>query len=73
VDTTPRDATVCRMQLARSPYPAIAGIFVVCTLAGVWLGVEFLSPEWSLVRKVAGGAVSGAGVALLCTATRLFS
>jgi len=50
----------------------ITGVFVACTLAGVLLGPAFLSPEWSLLRRVVAGGVAGAGIGLLITATKMF-
>jgi len=53
-------------------HPVITGVFVACTLAGVLLGPAFLSPEWSLLRRVVAGGVAGAGIGLLITATKMF-
>jgi hypothetical protein len=52
-------------------HPVIVAIFAVCTLAGAALGLAFSPDEWALVRRAAAGGVSGAGIALLITATRL--
>jgi hypothetical protein len=43
----------------------------VCTIAGVVLGALYLPAEWSLLRRCAAGGVSGAGTALLITATKM--
>jgi len=53
-------------------HPVIVSVFAVCTLGGALLAVQVLSGEWSLLHKLAGGAVGGAGVALLVTATNMF-
>ncbi len=52
-------------------HPVITATLVLCTLAGAVAGVLFLSPDWSLARRLAAGAVGGAGTALLITATKL--
>jgi len=45
---------------------------VGCTLAGAVVGATFLSDDWTLLRRLLAGAVGGAGVGLLVTATRMF-
>jgi hypothetical protein len=50
----------------------ITAVFVGGTIAGMLLGPVFLNPEWSLLRRVLAGAVAGAGIGLLMTATKLF-
>ena len=52
-------------------HPVIAGVLVGCTLAGLVVGVAVFPEDWTLVRRLAGGAVSGAGVGLLLTAPRI--
>jgi Kef-type K+ transport system membrane component KefB len=52
-------------------HPVISGVFVACIVIGALLGAFYLTSDWSLARRVAGGAVSGAGVALIVTATRI--
>jgi hypothetical protein len=49
----------------------ITGVMVSCTLLGAALGVVYLTEDWSLARRIAAGAVGGAGVGLLCTATKM--
>ena len=52
-------------------YPVIISVFVLCTLAGIAIGLEVLPEEWALARRIIGGAVGGAGVGLICTAPRI--
>jgi hypothetical protein len=54
-------------------HPVIAAIFVICTVAGAGAGVVYLPEDWALLRRLAAGAISGAGVALFSTVTRLFT
>ena len=49
----------------------ITGVMVVCIVGGAGLGLWGLDPEWSGVRRLAGGIVGGAGVGLLITATKM--
>jgi hypothetical protein len=53
-------------------HPVITGIFAACVVIGAALGFALLSDEWSAARRLAAGAVSGAGAALLVTATKWF-
>jgi hypothetical protein len=52
-------------------HPGIASVMLVCTLGGAALGFALLGAEWSVVRRIAGGAVAGAGIGLVITATRM--
>jgi uncharacterized membrane protein len=52
-------------------HPVITGLMVGCTLVGAALGYAYLSGEWSLARRIAAGAVGGAGVGLTITATKM--
>lgn len=52
-------------------HPVISAVFAVLTIAGAVAGALYLPGEWSLARRLAGGAVAGAGTALFVTATRL--
>jgi hypothetical protein len=54
-------------------HPVIVSTIVVGTLLGAVLGALFLTGDWSLARRVVAGAVSGAGIAFLMTATKMFS
>jgi hypothetical protein len=53
-------------------HPVITAIFAVCIALGAVLGFALLGDEWSAARRIAAGAVSGAGAALLVTATKWF-
>jgi hypothetical protein len=53
-------------------HPVIAGVLAACTLAGAVAGAVMLDQEWFVLRRVAAGAVAGAGVGLLLTATKMF-
>ena len=59
-------------QLVRR-HPVIGAIFVLCTLGGALLGALYLPEEWSSARRLAGGALAGAGIAVFLTVTRLFA
>lgn len=52
-------------------HPIITAILVVCTLVGTVLGYFMLGEEWSVARRLVGGAFGGAGVGLLVTAVRM--
>jgi len=54
-----------------SDHPIIFTVFATCTLLGVVMGIFMLTEDWSLARRIAGGAVGGAGVALINTAPRI--
>ena len=52
-------------------YPIISATIVGCTLAGVVAGLLFLPESWELWRRLAGGALGGAGCGLIVTAPRI--
>lgn len=52
-------------------HPIIVGVLVGCTFLGVAIGLAVLPGEWSLLRRIAGGAVGGAGCGLIFTAPRI--
>jgi len=52
-------------------HPVITGLMLACTLAGAIAGALYLPEEWAMARRLAAGAVAGAGVALLCTAPKM--
>jgi hypothetical protein len=54
-----------------SAHPVITGVIVGCTLLGIALGWVWLPEDWALARKIAGGAVAGAGCGLIVTAPRI--
>jgi hypothetical protein len=52
-------------------HPVIAGTFVGCTFAGAVLGFYLLTDDWSIARRLAAGALAGAGTGLLMTGTKM--
>ena len=52
-------------------HPFITGMLLSCTLVGAVLGFAYLSGEWSALRRIAAGAVAGAGTGFLITATKM--
>ena len=52
-------------------HPVVAGTLVASALAGALLGFYLLSGDWSPLRRIAAGAVAGAGIGLLITATKM--
>jgi hypothetical protein len=54
-------------------HPLIAATFAICTVAGAAAGVAYLPDDWAILRRLAAGAISGAGAALFMTVTRLFA
>ena len=52
-------------------HPIITATIVGATLLGVVIGVLFLPEGWALARKIAGGAIGGAGCGLIVTAQRI--
>lgn len=52
-------------------HPLLVGATVVCGVAGAVLGAMYLPAEWSALRRVAAGLVSGLGCALIVTTTRM--
>ena len=75
------ELTETRSSRSRSPltsvleqvrqHPVIATVLVASTLSGAVLGAYFLTGEWSLARRILGGAVAGAGTGLLITTTKM--
>jgi hypothetical protein len=53
-------------------HPVIVATIVACTLLGAGLGPWLLAEEWSLARRLAAGAVAGAGTGFLLVATKLY-
>lgn len=56
--------------LARG-HPVVTTLIVSLAVLGAVLGGLYLSPEWTLLRRVAAGALSGAGIGFFVVATRL--
>lgn len=52
-------------------HPIITAVVVLCTLAGGWAGVQFLDPDWSILRRALAGGVFGAWIGMLFTATKM--
>jgi len=57
-------------QIVRA-HPVIVSVLLGCTFAGIGIGIAVLPDDWTLLRRVFGGAVAGAGVGLLFTAPRI--
>ncbi len=53
-------------------HPVISAILLATTALGAVLGAFLLTGEWSLARRIAAGAVAGAGTGFLLTATKMF-
>ncbi len=66
----PREPSSAVLRFA-TEHPVLTGIFAVCIFGGAILGAVFLPEDWSMARRLAGGAVAGAGVALLTTAPKI--
>ena len=56
---------------AITSHPIIFGVVIACISIGSVMGVLVLADEWSLARRIATGAVGGAGVSILITAPRI--
>lgn len=53
-------------------HPVLTGTILCCALVGALLGFALLSEDWSSLRRIAAGAVAGAGAGFLITATKMF-
>ncbi|TFG95263.1 MAG: hypothetical protein E4H11_05335 [Myxococcales bacterium] len=53
-------------------HPVIVTTLVATTVLGAVLGAWLLTAEWSLARRIAAGAIAGAGTGFLLTATKLY-
>jgi len=51
--------------------PAFTALFAICISAGALAGFFYLPDDFSLVRRLLGGAVGGGGIAFLMTATKM--
>ena len=52
-------------------HPIISATILACTLVGIVVGLVLLPEDWTLARKIAGGALGGAGCGLIVTAPRI--
>ncbi len=52
-------------------YPIISATIAGCTVLGAVLGLYLLPEDWALARRIAGGALGGAGCGLIVTAPRI--
>jgi hypothetical protein len=50
---------------------AFTALFAICIVGGALAGAAYLPEDFSLVRRLLGGAVSGGGIAFLMTATKM--
>jgi hypothetical protein len=53
-------------------HPIVTAVLLGCTLLGAILGAVYLSGDWHLARRLAAGAVAGAGTGLLLTFNRFY-
>ena len=51
----------------------MTALFLIAAIAGALLGAFQLPDDISLARRILGGAISGAGVMLLMTATKMMN
>ena len=52
-------------------HPLMTVIIVTCTVLGLVIAPLALPSEWSIMRRLSAGLVTGLGVGFLITATRL--
>ena len=52
-------------------HPVITATLLGCTVAGAVLGFYLLTDDWSIARRLAAGAIAGAGTGLLMTGTKM--
>jgi hypothetical protein len=53
-------------------HPVISGVILGGAVCGAVLGFLLLTDDWSALRRIAAGAVAGAGAGLVVTATKMF-
>jgi hypothetical protein len=70
-EALPEKTVVRRLRAVIRAHPIICGTFAILILLGAVLGGCLLTEEWSLLRRVVGGAVAGASMGLLITAPRI--
>jgi len=70
---TSREDNAERSSLGRlvGEHPVVTALIVTLAILGAVLGGLYLPPEWSTLRRVAAGALSGAGIGFFIVATRL--
>jgi len=68
---TPPISKAPRAWAALRRHPIITATMLGCTLAGAVLGFYLLTDDWSIARRLAAGAIAGAGTGLLMTATKM--
>ena len=52
-------------------HPVMAVVLVSFTILGAVAGYFLLTGEWSVLRRIAGGAIGGCGVGFLLTVSRM--
>ena len=52
-------------------HPVITTLMVVCTVLGTILSVIYMDPSYTLMQRLIGGAVAGAGCGLIIAAPRM--
>jgi hypothetical protein len=68
LEAEPNDET--RGILAEHPWLVVVALILV--VGGAIAGYLWLSPEWSVARRVAAGAVAGAGIMVCIGGPKLF-
>ena len=53
-------------------HPVISGVILGGAVCGAVLGFFLLTEDWSALRRIAAGAVAGAGTGFVITATKMF-
>lgn len=51
----------------------MVGLFLAGAVVGAFVGIVQLPDDISLARRVIGGAISGAGIIFLMTATKMLN
>lgn len=69
--TESQDESLSLRSLLRD-HPIVSAILLTCTVSGAVLGAVYLSADWHLARRLAAGAVAGAGTGLLFTFNKLY-
>ena len=53
-------------------HPVVSATLATTTVLGALCGALLLTDEWSLARRIAAGALAGAGTGFLLTATKMY-